>query len=74
MSIIPSDKITYFIFRILYEDEETMSLIIKDVKESDGGKYTFTAENELGTDTVEMNLTVQGKILSFEKIYRTHLF
>lgn len=37
-----------------------MSLIIKDVDESDGGKYTVTAENELGEDTVEMSLTVQG--------------
>lgn len=52
-----------FLFRILYEDEESMSLIIKDVDASDAGKYTFTAENELGTDTVEMNLTVKGKKL-----------
>lgn len=37
-----------------------MSLIIKDVKESDGGKYTIIAENELGADTVEMNLIVQA--------------
>lgn len=37
-----------------------MSLIIKDIDESDAGKYTVIAENELGTDTVEMNLTVQG--------------
>lgn len=39
-----------------------MSLIIKDVDASDAGKYTIIAENELGTDTVEMNLTVQGRL------------
>ncbi|CAH1967619.1 unnamed protein product [Acanthoscelides obtectus] len=47
--------------KILYEDEETMSLIIKDVESSDAGKYTVHAENELGTDSAEMNLTVKGK-------------
>ncbi|CAH1967601.1 unnamed protein product [Acanthoscelides obtectus] len=46
--------------KILYEDEETMSLIIKDVESSDAGKYTVHAENELGTDSAEMNLTVKA--------------
>lgn len=47
--------------RILYEDEESVSLVIKDIESSDAGKYTFSAENELGIDTAEMTLTVQGK-------------
>ncbi|XP_023017381.2 obscurin isoform X4 [Leptinotarsa decemlineata] len=46
--------------KILYEDEESVSLVIKDVESSDAGKYTFTAENELGSDTAEMNLTVKA--------------
>ncbi|XP_057667146.1 obscurin isoform X12 [Diorhabda carinulata] len=46
--------------KILYEDEESVSLVIKDVESSDAGKYTFTAENELGVDTAEMNLTVKA--------------
>ncbi|CAH1108368.1 unnamed protein product [Psylliodes chrysocephalus] len=46
--------------KILYEDEETVSLVIKDVESTDAGKYTFTAENELGIDTAEMSLTVKA--------------
>nr|CAH7742463.1 unnamed protein product [Callosobruchus chinensis] len=46
--------------KILYEDEESMSLIIKNVESSDAGKYTVHAENELGTDSTEMNLTVKA--------------
>ncbi|VEN40603.1 unnamed protein product [Callosobruchus maculatus] len=46
--------------KILYEDEESMSLIIKNVESSDAGKYTVHAENELGTDSAEMNLTVKA--------------
>lgn len=49
------------IYRLLYEDEESMSLVIKNVQSEDAGKYTFIAENELGSDTAEMNLTVKGK-------------
>ncbi|CAG9815903.1 unnamed protein product, partial [Phaedon cochleariae] len=45
--------------KILYEDEESVSLVIKDVESSDAGKYTFTAENELGSDSVDMHLTVK---------------
>lgn len=47
-----------------------MSLIIKDVDVSDAGKYTVIAENELGSDTVEMNLTVQGNVLLCVILYR----
>lgn len=50
-------------FRLLYEDEESMSLVIKNVQSSDAGKYTFYAENELGSDTAEMNLTVKGETI-----------
>ncbi|KAJ8919920.1 hypothetical protein NQ315_006449 [Exocentrus adspersus] len=47
-------------YKLLYEDEESMSLIIKNVQSEDAGKYTFTAENELGSDTAEMQLTVKA--------------
>lgn len=46
--------------RFLYEDEESMSLVIKNVESADAGKYTVSAENELGEDTAEMTLSVKG--------------
>lgn len=46
--------------RFLYEDEETMSLIIKGVTADDAGKYKVVAKNELGQDSTEMELLVQG--------------
>ncbi|XP_068917953.1 obscurin isoform X7 [Tenebrio molitor] len=46
-------------YKFLYEDEETMSLVIKDVQKEDAGKYQCTAENEIGSDTAEMTLTVK---------------
>lgn len=57
---------SYDNFRILYEDEESISLVIKDVQSEDAGKYIITAENELGSDTGEMNLTVKGMPLNFQ--------
>ncbi|KAJ8950645.1 hypothetical protein NQ318_010845 [Aromia moschata] len=48
-----------YLYAILYEDEESMSLVIKDVQSSDAGVYTVTAENELGSDSADMNLTVK---------------
>lgn len=46
--------------RFLYEDDESMSLVIKNVENADAGKYTVSAENELGEDTAEMTLSVKG--------------
>lgn len=53
--IEPSGK-----YKFLYEDEENISLVIKNVEESDAGKYEITAENELGQDIREMTLSVRG--------------
>jgi hypothetical protein len=47
--------------RFLYEDEESMSLIIKGVTADDAGKYKVVAKNELGQDSTEMDLLVKGK-------------
>lgn len=44
----------------MYEDEESMSLVIKNVEQADAGKYTVSAENELGADTAEVTLSVKG--------------
>lgn len=44
----------------MYEDEDSMSLIIKGVTADDAGKYKIMAKNELGQDSVEMELLVQG--------------
>ena len=53
--IEPSGK-----YKFLYEDEENISLVIKNVEESDAGKYEIIAENELGQDIREMTLSVRG--------------
>lgn len=42
------------------EDEESLSLIIKGVTADDAGKYNVVAKNELGQDSVDMELLVQG--------------
>ena len=44
----------------MYEDEESVSLIIKGVTADDAGKYNVMAKNELGQDSVDMELLVQG--------------
>ncbi|XP_021942929.1 obscurin isoform X5 [Zootermopsis nevadensis] len=46
--------------RFLYEDEESMSLIIKGVTAEDAGKYIVVAKNELGQDSTEMDLLVKA--------------
>lgn len=46
-------------FRFLYEDAETMTLVIKNVSAEDAGVYTITAKNELGQDDTEMKLIVR---------------
>ncbi|XP_066148174.1 obscurin isoform X4 [Euwallacea fornicatus] len=47
-------------YKFLYEDEESMSLVIKDVKQADAGVYKIIAENEMGIDTAEMKLVVKA--------------
>lgn len=44
----------------MHEDEESLSLIIKGVTADDAGKYNVIAKNELGQDSVDMELLVQG--------------
>lgn len=46
-------------YKFLYEDSESMSLIIKNVTQEDGGLYTITASNELGIDSAEVNLIIK---------------
>lgn len=46
-------------YKFLYEDSESMSLIIKNVTEEDAGLYTISAANELGSDVQEMNLIIK---------------
>ena len=52
-------------YRFLYEDEESVALMIKKVEQSDGGKYTVKAVNEHGEVTTEGNLIIRGGFRSF---------
>lgn len=46
--------------KILYADEESMSLVIKNITTEDAGQYTIHAKNELGEDESSINLVVKG--------------
>lgn len=46
--------------RFLHEDDESMSLIIKNVTSADAGEYLVVASNELGEDSSTMHLIVKA--------------
>ncbi|XP_053962910.1 obscurin isoform X2 [Anastrepha ludens] len=46
--------------KILYADEESMSLVIKNVTTEDAGEYTIQAMNELGVDESSISLVVKA--------------
>ncbi|XP_049949483.1 obscurin isoform X1 [Schistocerca serialis cubense] len=46
--------------RFLYEDDESISLIIKGVTPDDAGKYKIVAKNDLGEDSAEVDLMVKA--------------
>ncbi|XP_050346638.1 obscurin isoform X5 [Nymphalis io] len=46
--------------KFLHEDDESMSLVIKNVTSADAGEYHVTASNDLGEDTTIMNLVVKA--------------
>uniref|UniRef100_A0A1Y9HDM7 Titin n=1 Tax=Anopheles funestus TaxID=62324 RepID=A0A1Y9HDM7_ANOFN len=46
-------------YKFLYEDAESVSLVIKDVQPSDAGAYSIVAQNELGEDSTFINLVVK---------------
>lgn len=51
-------------YKFLYEDAESMSLVIKSVQAEDAGFYSVSAVNELGEDSGVINLQVKsGPIL-----------
>ena len=49
-------------FRTLFEDSETVALIIKNVTEADAGKIQLVARNDLGACTSEAELVIKGEI------------
>ncbi|XP_016928763.3 obscurin isoform X6 [Drosophila suzukii] len=46
--------------KFMYEDEESMSLVIKNVDTVDAGEYTIEAINELGQDEASISLVVKA--------------
>ncbi|XP_034109415.1 obscurin isoform X3 [Drosophila albomicans] len=46
--------------KFMYEDDESMSLIIKNIGTEDAGAYTIEAVNELGQDQSSISLVVQA--------------
>ncbi|KAL4713897.1 hypothetical protein ACJJTC_015551 [Scirpophaga incertulas] len=46
--------------KFLYEDDESMSLVIKNVTVADAGEYHVTATNELGEDSTTLNLVIKS--------------
>ncbi|XP_055610566.1 obscurin isoform X4 [Uranotaenia lowii] len=46
-------------YKFLYEDAESVSLVIMDVQPSDAGAYSIVAQNNLGEDSTFINLTVK---------------
>lgn len=53
--IVAGGRIKY-----LWEDEESLSLVIKQVTAKDAGVYTITAKNELGEDSTQIELIVKS--------------
>ncbi|KAG7203298.1 hypothetical protein KM043_010391 [Ampulex compressa] len=53
--IIAGGRIKY-----LWEDEESLSLVIKNVTAKDAGIYTIRAKNELGEDSTQIELIVKS--------------
>lgn len=62
--------------KFMFEDEESMSLVIKSINTEDAGEYTIEAVNELGQDTSSINLTVQGKRFYMKNItfYNSYMY
>ncbi|CAB3240106.1 unnamed protein product [Arctia plantaginis] len=46
--------------KFLYEDDESMSLVIKNATQADAGDYYITATNELGEDSTTMHLVIKA--------------
>ncbi|CAL1291290.1 unnamed protein product [Larinioides sclopetarius] len=66
----PKPKVTWFHkgkevstggrIRFLFADDETFTLVIKNVTKDDGGKYSVKAANEMGEAESTCNLTVRS--------------
>lgn len=61
--IVAGGRIKY-----LWEDEESLSLVIKNVTVQDAGTYVIRAKNELGEDTTQIELIVKSAPKFIKKI------
>lgn len=60
---LPSDK-----HKLLYEQDDTMTLIIKNAQPEDAGRYELTAKNELGDAVDQCKLMVQSAPIIVEPL------
>ncbi|XP_011305282.1 muscle M-line assembly protein unc-89 isoform X2 [Fopius arisanus] len=67
--IVAGGRIKY-----LWEDEESLSLVIKNVTCDDGGVYTIKAKNELGEDTTYIELIVKSAPKIIKKMADTFAY
>lgn len=49
-------------YKFLHDEEESMSLVIKNLQSEDAGDYKIKAINDLGEDVETVHLTVKGKV------------
>lgn len=47
--------------KVLWEDDESVALVIKNVEERDAGLYSVTAINDLGQADSSAKLAIRGK-------------
>lgn len=47
-------------YKFMYEDAESMSLVIKDIERVDAGFYSITATNDLGEDSGVVDLQIRS--------------
>lgn len=61
-------------FRFLFADDETFTLVIKNVVKEDGGKYVVKAVNEMGEAQSSCTMTVKCNFIILSVINNVYPF